>query len=269
MSEHHRDAWGAHGPGPGLPGRNDAVWWSDQQQQGLANLQHQLAQQHQQQLAQQLQQQQQHQHELAQLQQQQNAQQLFSYKMASSFQNAAAAVSSSSYDLNTVNTINTSIAGQLQQQQQQQLQQVQQQVQQAQAQQQQNNQWWYPGGMQNPTPNNTQNVNTNMNVNQQMVGWGPSVGGCNLFIFRVVRLCLNVEGVCVVFILFVILTRSVPACAARSAWRGGAAMLQPVGSTPAGPPQCRGRGPSHPDGAGFSRWSTSCTSFTRPPPRPD
>ena len=164
MSEHHRDAWGAHGPGPG---RNDAVqWWSDQQQQGLANLQHQLAQQHQQQLAQQLQQQQQHQHELAQLQQQQNAQQLFSYKMASSFQNAA--VSSSSYDLSTVNTINTSIAGQLHQQQQQ-LQQVQQQVQQQQAAHQQNNQWWYPGGMQNPIPNNTQNVNTNMNQ-QMMVG---------------------------------------------------------------------------------------------------
>lgn len=152
----HRGAWGAHGPGPG---REDPVWWQDQQQQaaGLASLQHQLAAQHQQQLAAQLQQQQQQQNELAAQLQQQN-QQLFSYKMASSFQNPAAAVSSSSYDLGTVNTINTSVAGQLQQHAVQQVQGghvV------------QNNQWWTTPGMQNPPSVNYQNVNTTLGLQQQ------------------------------------------------------------------------------------------------------
>jgi len=75
-------------------------------------------------------------------------------------------VSSSSYDLSTVNSIHTSIAGQLSQQNQQI--QVQQQVQQGQVvqQQQPNNQWWYPGGMQNPQA--PQGVNMNMNAQQMM-----------------------------------------------------------------------------------------------------
>ncbi|KAJ1525784.1 hypothetical protein ONE63_008988 [Megalurothrips usitatus] len=160
MSEHHRGAWGAHGPGAG--GREDAVWWQDQQQAaGLASLQHQLAQQHQQQLAAQLQHQQQEQQQLLQQQQQQ----LFNYKMASSFPNAtsATAVSSSSYDLGTVNTVNTSVAGQLPQQALQQVQQVQQgQVVQ------QNSQWWYSGGIPTQMPNSAQGVNVNLNAQQLM-----------------------------------------------------------------------------------------------------
>lgn len=104
MSEHHRGAWGS---------RDDAVWWpgaittQDQHtlhQQHLINQHHQ--QQQQQQLVQQQQQQQQIQHQVVQQQQAQAqqqphndvgrsnsssvpTQQLFSYKMASSFQNPA------------------------------------------------------------------------------------------------------------------------------------------------------------------------------------
>lgn len=170
----HRGAWGAHGPGPG---REDPVWWQDQQQQaaGLASLQHQLAAQHQQQLAAQLQQQQQQQNELAAQLQQQN-QQLFSYKMASSFQNPASAVSSSSYDLGTVNTINTSIAGQLQQHA---VQQVQGHVLP------QNNQWWTTPGMQNPPSVNYQSANTNLGMQQQqiMVGWRARMAMARVFLF--------------------------------------------------------------------------------------
>ncbi|XP_069680299.1 high mobility group protein B2 [Periplaneta americana] len=100
MSEHHRGAWGA---------REDAVWWpgaiatSDYQQSLQSHHQHLLNQHHQQQLAAQ-----QHQQQQQQAQQQASqhdavarstaaaaaTQQLFSYKMASSFQNPATTMTS-------------------------------------------------------------------------------------------------------------------------------------------------------------------------------
>ncbi|XP_055684692.1 high mobility group protein DSP1 [Lutzomyia longipalpis] len=110
MSEHHRGAWGT---------REEAVWWpgaitSTDQQTLQQHHQHLINQHHQQQLAQQqaaqIQQQQQHQAAVQQQQQSQQqahnesrgpqstasvvpTQQLFSYKMASSFQNPATTIS--------------------------------------------------------------------------------------------------------------------------------------------------------------------------------
>uniref|UniRef100_A0A1L8DD76 Putative dorsal switch protein 1 n=1 Tax=Nyssomyia neivai TaxID=330878 RepID=A0A1L8DD76_9DIPT len=108
MSEHHRGAWGT---------REEAVWWpgaiaSTDQQTLQQHHQHLINQHHQQQLAQQqaaqIQQQQQHQAAVQQQQTQQvhsesrgpqstasvvPTQQLFSYKMASSFQNPATTIS--------------------------------------------------------------------------------------------------------------------------------------------------------------------------------
>lgn len=112
MSEHHRGAWGS---------RDEAVWWPGDQQnmhhQHLINQHHQ--QQQQQQLVQQQQVQQiQQQHVVQQVQGQQHndvsrsnssnvpGQQLFSYKMASSFQNPAGAV--------TVATTNAGAYGKIQ-----------------------------------------------------------------------------------------------------------------------------------------------------------